>query len=453
MGVGRRIGVALFASLALALSACTSLSGPTTLVVWTGDTLPDRVAATRTLIERFTQQTGIRVNLVSVDEDQFATSLTQAAASGHLPDVVASQPLSAIRTLETAQLLDTQSAQDVVSALGPGTFDEHALEWTSDGPEQLAVPSDGWTQLIYYRKDLFAAKGLASPDSFANVANAARALQSTTLDGFIGPTVPGDNFTQQVFEEFALANGCQLVDAANQVSFDSPPCISALSYYQGLVAPSRPGPQDVNTVRAAYFTGRAAMIAWSTFLLDELAGLRDDTLPACPECQADPMFLAHNTGVVTGLSGPYGTQPAHFGEINSWAILVDSQAGAARQFVAFMMDTGYLDWLAQAPEGRVPSRLGPKPGSTEYIDAWRRLPIGVDREAPLADLYPPDVVRAVEDGTRSFQQWKGDLVGASLSELPVAAAVHEVVEHGGPASTAAAKAANDLRSIQRTLPR
>ena len=40
------------------------------------------------------------------------------------------------------------------------------------------------------------------------------------------------------------------------------------------------------------------MIFWSPFLLDAMAGLRDDAIPTCPECRADPAFLARNSGLV-----------------------------------------------------------------------------------------------------------------------------------------------------------
>ena len=62
-----------------------------------------------------------------------------------------------------------------------------------------------------------------------------------------------------------------------------------------------------------------------------MAGLRNDALPSCPECTADPRFLAQNTGIVAAISGPDG-EPAQFGEVSSWAIPVEANAEAAQQF-------------------------------------------------------------------------------------------------------------------------
>ena len=120
--------------------------------------------ATKEIIEKFTAKTGIQVELVGVDEDQFNQTLTSAAAAGELPDVIGSQPLASVRTLAANELMDTAATGEVVAALGADTFDQRALELTKDGDAQLAVPSDAWAQLLYYRKDLFDAAGLPAPD-------------------------------------------------------------------------------------------------------------------------------------------------------------------------------------------------------------------------------------------------------------------------------------------------
>ena len=121
------------------------------------------------------------------------------------------------------------------------------------------------------------------------------------------------------------------------------------------------------------------MIVWSSFLLDELAGLRNDALPTCDECKSDPLFLANNSGIVTAISGPSGS-PTQFGEQVSFVIGKDADTAAAQQFVEYMMSDGYVDWLALAPEGKFPTRLGTADNPTEYADAWGKLQAGVDYE-------------------------------------------------------------------------
>ncbi|WP_433289976.1 ABC transporter substrate-binding protein [Pseudonocardia sp. CA-142604] len=460
-GVARRIGAALGLVTVLLLSACAGGGGDDggerRITVWTADTLPDRVAATQAIIARFTQQTGVQVELVGVDEDQFNQLLTSSAAAGELPDVIGSIPLSSVRTLATNDLVNVEATAAVVDALGAGTFDQRALELTRDGDRQLAVPSEAWSQLLYYRRDLFDAAGLPAPTTYADILNAARTLTRDGRVGFAGATAPGDAFTQQTFEHIALANGCELVNSAGEITIASPQCVAAFEFYRDLITNySVPGTQDVDTVRAAYFSGQAAMAVWSTFLLDELAGLRNDAKPSCPECVADPMFLARNTGVVTALRGPDGTAPAQFGEVVNWAITSEATSDLAQQFVQFMMSDGYVDWLAFAPEGKFPARSGSTPGGTEFVDRWKTLPVGVDTEGPLTQFYPPEVLNVLATGPEAFARWgitqgQGDLIGASLGELPVPAAVAALTSGAVDAPGAAAQAEAALKSIQDSL--
>jgi multiple sugar transport system substrate-binding protein len=431
--------------------------GDNSIVVWTGDTIPDRVAATEAIIASFTEETGIEVELVGVDEDQFIQLLTSAAAADELPDVVGSQPLAAVRTLQANDLLNTDAAAAVVDALGRDTFSERSLELTSDGDTQLSVPTDAWSQVLYYRKDWFDAAGLAPPETYDDILAAAAALDTPERAGFVGATTPGDAFTQQTFEHLALANGCELVDDEGEITIDSGQCVEAFQFYQDLIGQySVAGTQDVDTVRASYFAGQAAMAIWSTFLLDELAGLRNDALPSCPECVADPTFLAKNTGMVAALEGPDGEEPAQFGEVSSWAITSTASAEPSQQFVEYMLSDGYVDWVAIAPEGKFPVRSGTEDNPTEYVDAWQGLQVGVDQKAPLSQFYPPEVIEILTSGADQFSRWgitqgQGELIGAALGELPVPQAIGALTGGGGSAEQAAQQAAEALNQIKSTL--
>jgi multiple sugar transport system substrate-binding protein len=458
-----RVAVAVIGATAL-VAACGSddsgddgggESGP--LVVWTLEALPDRVAAQEEIAAAFTEESGIEVDLVAIDEDQFDQLLASSAAAGELPDVLGALSLSGVQALATNELANTDVAAAVVEELGADTFSEQALELTRDGDTQLAVPSDGWAQLLVYRKDLFDAAGLAAPETYDDILAAAQALDSPEIAGFTGATVPNDAFTQQTFQHLALGNGCQLVDDGGDVTLDSDECVAAFEFYNELITRySVSGAQDVDTTRAAYFAGQAAMVVWSSFILDEMAGLRADALPTCPECAADPAFLAKNSGVVTAISGPDGDEGAQFGEVVSWAVTAEAQADAATQFVTYMMEDGYEQWIGFSPEGKVPTRQGTAEEPTKFIDAWSTLPAGVDTKAPLADFYPPDVLDALRSSPDTFSPWgipqgQGALVGASLGELPVPQAIAAMTSGEVDPDEAAQQAAEAVREIASSL--
>ena len=426
------------------------------ITVWIEEDLPDRVAATQTIVDAFTAETGIEVELTPVAEDQFNQILTSNAAAGDLPDVMGGIPLGQIRTLSSNELLDTDAVAEVIDSLGSDTFSESAIELTSDGDTALGVPSESWVQLLVYRKDLFDQAGLAAPTTYDDVLAAAEALDSPEVAGFVGANVAGDAFTQQTFEEIALGNGCEMVDDEGEVTLDSDECVEAMDFYGQLLQNySVEGAQDVDTTRASYFAGQAAMIIWSSFILDELAGLRNDAAPTCAECGDDPGFLAKNSGVVTSLQGPSSDEPATFGEITSWTIPAEAATDPAKQFIEYMMTDGYEPWIAIAPEGKIPVRAGAEADSTEYAEAWAGMDVGVDTKAPLSEFYGPEVIDALTSGTDSLSRWaipqgQGDLLGAIQGEQPVANAVNEVA-NGTSAEDAISSAAESIRAAADSL--
>ena len=450
-------------TLAAALTACGSDDDgggggggdADSITVWIVEDLPDRVAATQAIVDQFTAESGIEVELTPVAEDQFNQILTSNAAAGDLPDVMGAIPLGALRTLSANELLDTDAVADVLDSLGSDTLSESSLELTSDDGTALGVPSEAWVQLLVYRKDLFDAAGLAVPETYDDVLAAAEALDSDEVAGFVGANVAGDAFTAQTFEEIGLGNGCEMVDDEGEVTFDSDECVEAMDFYGQLITDySVEGAQDVDTTRATYFAGQAAMIIWSSFILDELAGLRNDAAPTCPECGDDPAFLAKNSGVVTAIQGPSG-EPATFGEVTSWTIPAEAASDSAKEFVEYMMTDGYEPWIAIAPEGKIPVRAGNEAGGTEYSDAWAGMDVGVDTKAPLSDFYGPEVIDALTSGTETLSRWalpqgQGDLLGAIQGEQPIANAVNEVANGTSP-EDAVASAAEAIRAAADSL--
>jgi multiple sugar transport system substrate-binding protein len=464
----RALAVAL--SAALALTACGGDDGGDdggdgggdggqdggTLTVWTVEDLGERVQAQQAIIDAFTESTGTEVELVPIAEDQLTTVLTASAASGDLPDVIGALSLGGVSRLLTDDLLDTEAAAAVVDSLGEDTFSPAALELTRSGEEQLAVPSDSWAQLLFYRSDLFESAGLAPPDSYEAIEAAAAALDQGDVAGIVAATAPADSFTAQTFEHLALANGCQLVEG-EEVALDSPHCAESFGFYADLIREhSVAGNQDADTTRAAYFAGRAGMLIWSSFLLDELAGLRNDALPTCPECAEDPAFLASNTGIVGAITGPSGTEPATFGEVVSWAILQDAATDDARAFVEYMMGEGYEQWLGIAPEGKVPTRTGTAEEPGSFVTAWQQLEAGVDTRAPLSEYYDPQILDTVATSVDSFTRWgfldgQGELAGAVGGQFVVPAQLAELIGSGGDPAEAARAAAEEVRTIQEEI--
>ncbi|MFI6501145.1 ABC transporter substrate-binding protein [Nonomuraea typhae] len=427
-------------------------AAPNEITVWTEENLPDRMAVQTRLAAEFTEATGIGVKLVPVAENQFSQTLIAASAAGDLPDVIGALPLAAVREMEADELLDTETPGRIVDMLGRDTFSARSLQLSTAGGTLLAVPSDGWAQLILYRKDLFRRAGLQPPDTYERLLAAAAKLHGPQVAGITLADAAKDAFTAQSFEHVALANDCELIDASGAITLASHNCVRAFEFYAMLAARySVKGEQDVDSTRATYFAGKAAMTIWSSFILDELAGLRADVLPTCAECRADKEWLAKNTGIVTALKGPDGRVPAQYGEIVSWAIPRGAATEPAARFVNFMMTDGYDRWLGMAPEGKFPTR-------TASGEAWDKLPAGVDTKKPLSAIYPAATLKALRQSPDSFARWgipqgQGKLVGAMMGELPVPKALSILVAGGLSPQEAADRAKAEVETIKRGLRR
>ncbi len=450
-----RFMLLMLVALALVAAACSSSSDDTTTTAaggettttaapdtgggeavtikfWSTETQPARLQKTQAIIDGFTAATGINVQLTATDEDALPQLMLTNAASGTLPDVVF-HPLDFTVGWANAGLLDTAAAAEVVDELGADTFSQGALSMVTVDGNPAAVPSDGWGQLLIYRKDLFDAAGLEKPDTFAKIQAAAEALNDpgNNMYGITASNDPSAVFTQQTWEHFALANGCQLVDDSGTVTLDSPNCVEAIDFYTNLLNNYSPvGLQDVVSTRATYFAGQAAMIVWSPFILDEMAGLRDAALPTCEQCASDPAYLAKNSDFVPSFAGPSGA-PAQYGQVSYMGIGKTDKTDAAKEFVKYWLSEGYVDWLSVAPEGKFPMRQGTADNPTEYIDGWRTLETGVDRRAPLSDFYSEEVINDLITGSNNFARWgftqgQGELVGAVYSTLIVPQTLDEV---------------------------
>jgi multiple sugar transport system substrate-binding protein len=267
----------------------------------------------------------------------------------------------------------------------------------------------------------------------------------------------GAVFTQQTFEHIALANGCEMVDDSGAVTLDTPECVEAIDFYNTLMTQYAPqGTQDVAAVRANYFAGAAAMIVWSPFILDEMAGLRDNALPACPECVDNPAFLTEVTGFVTGFQGPSGETPVQYGQVSYVGITTGADTAAAQEFLRFWFNEGYLSWLAVAAEGKFPMRTGTADNPTEFLDGWRTLEVGVDRRAPLGDFYSDAVIDTLIEGAGSFGRWgftqgQGQLVTAVYESLTLPRLLADMLGGSLSPEDVAADAQVEVEDLQAEL--
>lgn len=381
------------------------------LSFWTTEIEPKRMAIQKDLAQRFTRDTGIGIEIVPVEESKLPTRVLAAAAANALPDMVF-VPLDYVIAWVKEQVLDPAAASSVIREIGVDSFAKGPLRLAElEGGGWAAIPADGWGQLLLYRKDLFAAAApqalLGPPDTWEKILDAAQALHNPPkVWGIAVGTDPTQVYTQQVFEQFALSNGAGLVNPkSGEVDLTTPEFLQTLKFYKKLAGFTPPGNIYWRQTREDYFGGRQAMIIWSPFILDEMAGLRDSA-PVTAKDLRKP--LHESTGIITAFKGPMGPGPAQWGQVSYFGIPVGADA-RVKKWAAFLLGEGYVGWLSMAPEGKFPLR-------PQYVNEWKQLQIGVDRKAKIADLYPDEVIDTIISGVDNFNRWgfasgKGACVG------------------------------------------
>ena len=387
---------------ALILSAVSAQADE--LRFWTTEEQPERLARQEAMAAAFAEASGHTVQVIPVTESDLGTRATAAFAAGDLPDVIY-HPLQYAAPWSEAGILDSDAATDVVEALGAETFAPGALSMAAVDGGYASVPVDGWTQMLVYRADLFKEKGLEPPNSYANVLAAVDALHNPPgMYGFVAATKIDENFMSQVLEHVFLANGVSPVGADGVQDLDEAATIEVLEFYKAIAEASPPGDLYWDQSRSLYFSGNAAMIIWSPFILDELAGLRDS---APPTINDDPTSkdLAAATGIVTNFAGPSNPDGAAWGDIRYFGITSDASTDAAIEFVQYSMNEGYGATLAIAPEGKFPVRRGTADNPSQFADLWATLDVGVDRKAPLGELYDASMIEEIVGGLDVAQRW------------------------------------------------
>jgi multiple sugar transport system substrate-binding protein len=124
----------------------------------------------------------------------------------------------------------------------------------------LPLNLDPW--VVYYNKEVFNAKGVAFPKTFAEMIDAAAKLNDPAkgTSGFVARGLKNANVP--VWTSFLLGYGGTFVDAKGKLVTDSPEAIEAAKMYQTLLA--KYGPQGVagynwNESQSLFLQGKAAM--------------------------------------------------------------------------------------------------------------------------------------------------------------------------------------------------
>ncbi|WP_329137822.1 sugar ABC transporter substrate-binding protein [Streptomyces sp. NBC_01476] len=278
---------ALVAALGLTLSACGggnddggsgktsaapgSLKGQT-ITYWAsnqGTSLDNDKQVLTPELNKFTQQTGIKVKLEVIGWADLLNRILAATTSGQGPDVLNIGNTWSASLQATGALLPWDAA-NFTAIGGKDRFAPAAIASAgAAGKDPAAVPLYSMAYGLYYNKKMFADAGIATPPKTWDelVADG----KKLTTGGHYGLAVEGGNGSENIHHAFVLAKqrGSDWFDASGKATFDTPQNVAAVKQYVDFIAQDKIAAKGdaeyaQNQTITDFATGKAAMMMWQS---------------------------------------------------------------------------------------------------------------------------------------------------------------------------------------------
>ncbi len=313
--------LAATATLAFGMTACgtSSQASSDTITYWAsnqGNSLEDTAAKLKPSLDRFTEKTGVKVQLEVIGWNDLYNRILTAVTSGDGPDVLNIGNTWAVTLQETGAFEPVEGA--LLEAVG-GKDRFLQTSWSTggaDGKTPTSVPLYGLAYNMYYNPKMFKEAGIEKPpvtwDEF--VADAKKLTKDTNGDGKPdqwGFTAAGASVSANSHQAFVrgLQNGGSLFDQDGKPTFDSAEQVKGVKQWIDLMATDKVmSPSDAEISDGAQkvdnlINGKAAMLFDQSPVKNfEARGFTDWAVAPVPMMAA-------------GASGPEGTQ-SHVAGIN-----------------------------------------------------------------------------------------------------------------------------------------
>jgi multiple sugar transport system substrate-binding protein len=257
-------------------------------------------------IPQFEQQSGIKVNVESLQESQLTTKLTtEFATNSSSVDVFMTRPLQDGKLFAKNKWYEPLTGYDFAdypaNTVSIGTY---------DGKPNIVPLVTEW-QVLFYRKDLLAAAGLKVPTNFDELAAAAEKLNAGGVAGFASRGKGAAAVTQ--LSSYVYNFGGQYLDKG-KAAFDTKEAVDGIRYYGRLLGSY--GPRGVTSmswenILPLFQAGRVALWTDASVFYGQL------TDPAKTQLGADKIGIANLP------AGPKASAPFY---VTSWGIATASQS-------------------------------------------------------------------------------------------------------------------------------
>jgi multiple sugar transport system substrate-binding protein len=273
----RRItAVAVASAMAAAVAGCggststgASTSG-TTITYWASDqgsSIADDYTVLNPQLQKFTRQTGIKVNLEVIGWPDLLNRITAATTSGQGPDVVNIGNTWSASLQATGAFLPWTS-QNFATIGGSSRFVASALGSTgAAGQPPAAVPLYSIAYALYYNKAMFQQAGISSPP--ATWSELIADGKMLTHGSQYGLAIEGSSVSENIHHAyiFAKQHGCSFFSPSGTPTFTGAGCVAGVQQFVNLMGADKivsPGDAeyDQNQSVSDFASGKAAMLMW-----------------------------------------------------------------------------------------------------------------------------------------------------------------------------------------------
>ncbi|RZJ83592.1 MAG: extracellular solute-binding protein, partial [Massilia sp.] len=214
-----------------------------------------------------------------------------------------------------------------------------------------SIPVYSHAQVMWYRKDLLDAKGLAVPTTWAELKDAAVALNSPPdTYGLSVPMGTNDMMGTRYLNFYVQSAGGTLIDASGRADLTSAAAIDGINYWVDLYKTISPqGSINYNVLDQAtlFYQGKTAFDFNSGF---HIGGVKSNTPDILGDIAAAPLPRLNADDPV------YGGETSNIALV-AWA--VGKNQPAAKAFLqSLYSDADYIEFLHSVPGGMLPALSG-----------------------------------------------------------------------------------------------
>ncbi len=395
MRIQRLLTLIVILVMILAASGCktggaATKYSPIVVAVWSGPEHDNLVK----LAAEYEKKTGNKVVVEEIAREAYYDKLTTTFVGGgsdyDAAYIMSDWPPAWVKANALADLSQFMNDKKVAAAdFDLNNFKPSTDYFTFDG-KVYALPSEGDTAWLWYRKDLLEAKGLKVPETWDEYLQAARALNNPpTVYGAVIGAKADEALWDFMFYLFSFGGG--ILDKNNQVIINNQAGVNALTFYSNLLVTEKLVPPDVvtygyNEILTSLQEGKVALgIQWMA---------ATQTLTDCTQspkvCKDGKPLLGYT--VPPGIPGADG-KVVHSTGGSQWGWGIP--AGAKNKEAAYK----FIEWLTSKEGAKMWALNGGIPSNKLALtdpDVVAKIPQFkmLGEVMPFRQIVPPTTVTA-----------------------------------------------------------